>query len=296
MSKAAHGGDGVSGDGASDRESQRPPRRETAADVLTFAPNLIGYLRVALLCAACWFVNTDHRACLALYCASFGLDVLDGPVARRLQQSTRFGASLDMLTDKASTPVLLLALSRRHPATSWVLVPCVLLDVASHFFLVQATAQRGGRSHKAGSGVEASAPLSSLVRLFYAHKPFFGWTCLGHEIFVVALYWVSHEPAAGPLMIGGAPWAALQAMAGGGDGLLAVVLGGAASEGLHLLPLLALLALPSFLTKTVVHVAQLAGAVTALAAVDADERNLAAAAAVSVEGTRGVRAPEAGAR
>ena len=35
---------------------------------------------------------------IGLYALSFGLDVIDGPVARALGQSTKFGAALDMLT------------------------------------------------------------------------------------------------------------------------------------------------------------------------------------------------------
>ena len=65
--------------------------------VWLFAPNLIGYARVALLVAAVLVSTSPARtdAFFALYFLSYALDAVDGPVARALGQTTRFGAVLD---------------------------------------------------------------------------------------------------------------------------------------------------------------------------------------------------------
>ena len=112
---------------------------ETHSDILRFYPNFIEYIRMILLGFAMWFVNTNWKLCIFSYCISFGLDVIDGPIARKMNQVTRFGASLDMLCDKASTPTLLFSLASKYPDLSWLFISCILLDITSHYFLLQVT-------------------------------------------------------------------------------------------------------------------------------------------------------------
>lgn len=258
------------GSGTKDTSAQR----EGVKDVFCFVPNMIGFTRAVLLLSAMWFVRSNWRACLVCYCLSFGLDVIDGPAARSLNQVSRFGAALDMLCDKASTPTLLFALSQRHPQLAWLFVSCALLDIVSHYFLLQVTPLLGTKSHKDGAGLCGSGtPGAWLARLFYEWKPFFAWTCLGHEIFVVAAYWLSHSPAAGPALLGAA-WQPLWSVVQSVDctGVLQVLIGDGGSTALHLLPLVGLLAFPSFVAKTTVHLAQLSCSACALARIDVRER------------------------
>lgn len=107
--------------------------------IFLYAPNIIGYCRIALLLGSFVFIRERPRSFLALYGASVGLDMVDGPVARHLGQSTRFGAALDMLTDKFSSPAILLMLGSQYPQYVEVFVLCLVLDVASHYFHLQAT-------------------------------------------------------------------------------------------------------------------------------------------------------------
>ena len=175
--------------------------------MLTFWPNIVGYTRVILLLSSFFYLHSNHRRALLLYGVSFFLDVVDGPLARALGQSSRFGALLDMMTDKFSSPSLLNALSTRHPSMAPLLVGCLVLDVASHLMHLQATALAGVRSHK------ETKPRWTLVRWFYEVKPFFIWCCLGHEIFLVALYWLSFEQqqaldgSRGPVVLPASWWA-----------------------------------------------------------------------------------------
>ena len=282
--------------------------------MLTFWPNIVGYTRVILLLSSFFYLHSNHRRALLLYGVSFFLDVVDGPLARALGQSSRFGALLDMMTDKFSSPSLLNALSTRHPSMAPLLVGCLVLDVASHLMHLQATALAGVRSHK------ETKPRWTLVRWFYEVKPFFIWCCLGHEIFLVALYWLSFEQqqaldgSRGPVVLPASWWApvaeavgalvksalgesaadlfelvvgagAAEAAAAGGGGGGPAAFGetaGAAGEegqghgeGLRLVNLVALLCLPAFACKTLVHAAQLCNAGEAVALIDASERRAA---------------------
>ena len=90
------------------------------------------------------------RTCCLLYSISCILDAFDGFAARRLDQSTRFGAVLDMVTDRCTTTSLLVFLASAFPRFSIVFQGLISLDFASHFMHVYATLVMGGssQSHK----------------------------------------------------------------------------------------------------------------------------------------------------
>lgn len=73
--------------------------------VCLYAPNVIGYIRILLVLTA-WTVYSDPVRFLPLYVASVILDGLDGWVARRLQQTSRFGAWLDVVVDNIGRGML----------------------------------------------------------------------------------------------------------------------------------------------------------------------------------------------
>ncbi|XP_067932333.1 uncharacterized protein [Watersipora subatra] len=71
--------------------------------ILAWIPNIIGYLRITL----CILSILTHSAgqsltCLFLFALNFCLDGLDGYVARRLGQSSSFGAWFDVYVDLLS--------------------------------------------------------------------------------------------------------------------------------------------------------------------------------------------------
>ncbi|KAB7504536.1 CDP-diacylglycerol--inositol 3-phosphatidyltransferase 1, partial [Armadillidium nasatum] len=73
--------------------------------ILFYAPNIIGYLRIALLCTA--FYNYSSSVFfLLLYSSSVILDAVDGCVARRFNQTSSFGAWLDVIIDNIGRGLL----------------------------------------------------------------------------------------------------------------------------------------------------------------------------------------------
>lgn len=107
------------------------------------------------------------RRCSALYSFSCLLDALDGVAARKFNQSTRFGAVLDMVTDRCTTTCLLVFLSTAKPAYSMVFQSLISLDLASHYVHMYATLAMGrsGQSHK-----DVSANANWLMNLYYTNK------------------------------------------------------------------------------------------------------------------------------
>lgn len=100
--------------------------------------------------ASLYYMPVHPRTCSILYCVSCLLDALDGAAARYFKQSTRFGAVLDMVTDRCSTTCLLVFLSSAFPRWS-ILFQCLIsLDYTSHYMHMYATLVIGGtsQSHK----------------------------------------------------------------------------------------------------------------------------------------------------
>ena len=106
------------------------------------------------------------RRCSFLYSISCLLDALDGMAARKFQQSTRFGAVLDMVTDRCATACLLVFLSTAKPALSMIFQLLISLDFASHYMHMYATLVMvgQGQSHKNVSSK------NRLMYLYYTNK------------------------------------------------------------------------------------------------------------------------------
>jgi CDP-diacylglycerol--inositol 3-phosphatidyltransferase len=61
---------------------------------------LIGYSRVVFAAFALYYMPYHPKACTLLYGVSCLLDAVDGMAARALNQTSKFGAVLDMVTDR----------------------------------------------------------------------------------------------------------------------------------------------------------------------------------------------------
>lgn len=93
-------------------------------------PNMLTLLRIAMIpCfVVCFYL--DFRFSAVLAAAVFGVaaltDWLDGYLARRLDQSSRFGAFLDPVADKLMVAVVLIVLLQSRP-TLWLAVPVAVI-------------------------------------------------------------------------------------------------------------------------------------------------------------------------
>ncbi|KAI0202614.1 CDP-diacylglycerol-inositol 3-phosphatidyltransferase-like protein PIS [Astrocystis sublimbata] len=156
--------------------------------IFLFWPNLIGYFRIVLAIASLYYMPLHPRTCSLLYSISCLLDALDGYAARYFNQSTRFGAVLDMVTDRCTTSCLLVFLSSAFPRWAIVFQGLISLDFASHYIHMYATLAMGGsaESHK---NVDKSR--SWLLNLYYTNRTVLFVTCALNELFFIALYLLS---------------------------------------------------------------------------------------------------------
>ncbi|KAI0156504.1 CDP-diacylglycerol-inositol 3-phosphatidyltransferase-like protein PIS [Xylariaceae sp. FL1272] len=157
-------------------------------NIFLFWPNLIGYFRIVLAIASLYYMPLHPRTCSLLYSISCLLDALDGYAARYFSQSTRFGAVLDMVTDRCTTSCLLVFLSSAFPRWAIVFQGLISLDFASHYIHMYATLAMGGsdQSHK---NVDKSR--SWLLNLYYTNRTVLFVVCALNELFFIALYLLS---------------------------------------------------------------------------------------------------------
>ena len=107
------------------------------------------------------------RTCSLLYSISCLLDALDGYAARRFNQSTKFGAVLDMVTDRCTTACLLVFLASAFPRWALLFQGLISLDLASHYMHMYATLAMGGsgQSHK-----KVSEERSWILKQYYSNN------------------------------------------------------------------------------------------------------------------------------
>ncbi|KAI8960859.1 CDP-alcohol phosphatidyltransferase-domain-containing protein [Daldinia sp. FL1419] len=157
-------------------------------NIFLFWPNIIGYSRIVLAIASLYYMPLHPRTCSILYSISCLLDALDGYAARYFQQSTKFGAVLDMVTDRCTTSCLLVFLSSAFPRWAIVFQGLISIDFASHYMHMYATLAMNGSdtSHK---NVDKSR--SWLLNIYYTNKTVLFICCALNEVFFIALYLLS---------------------------------------------------------------------------------------------------------
>lgn len=111
--------------------------------VFLFIPNLIGYGRVVLLLVATVTAFTNPIATIICYGLSQALDAFDGMAARKFNQSSDFGAVLDMVTDRVSDAIILAVLGALYPKISWLFFGDIALDIGSHWYQMYSTFASG---------------------------------------------------------------------------------------------------------------------------------------------------------
>lgn len=75
------------------------PRTSMALPVALYIPNLLGYLRIILAFVGIWYASAEPGKALVIWIFSASLDLIDGILARKLQQTSSLGVLLDIAAD-----------------------------------------------------------------------------------------------------------------------------------------------------------------------------------------------------
>ncbi|CAK4079834.1 unnamed protein product [Aphanomyces euteiches] len=154
-------------------------------EVYFYIPNLIGYTRVLLSGYSLYVALTDWKTSVVCYAISFICDFFDGYFARWFNQTSTYGAVLDMVTDRCSTAGLLVILSHLYKDQTLIFLFLLVLDFSSHWYHMYAS--RG--HHKT-----IDSKKNFLLRVYYGIYPLFGYCCVGAEFFFILYYVLHWEP------------------------------------------------------------------------------------------------------
>jgi len=164
-------------------------------NIFLFVPNLIGYARIILAFISFYYMPTDYVIATTCYVLSAFLDAFDGYAARILNQSTKFGAILDQLTDRCGTMCLCAVLGHFYPDYMFFFLTSMCIDIACHWIYLHTTLLQGKTSHKF---VDMSE--NPIMHIYYTNRKVLFSMCAGNELFYAALYLVYFTP--GPTIFG----------------------------------------------------------------------------------------------
>ncbi|XP_024881004.1 CDP-diacylglycerol--inositol 3-phosphatidyltransferase [Temnothorax curvispinosus] len=176
------------------------PRRSDAEmseseNIFLFVPNIIGFGRVILALISFYFMPTNYVIASWCYVVSSLLDAIDGHAARYYNQSTKFGAILDQLTDRVGTMCLMVTLCLFYPAYTFWFQLSMAIDIACHWIYLHTTLLQGKTSHKF---IDMSE--NPIMRLYYTNRTVLFFMCAGNEAFYAGLYLLHFTE--GPIFVG----------------------------------------------------------------------------------------------
>lgn len=141
-------------------------------------PNSLTLLRIALIPVFVLIFYLDIRHANFYACAVFVLaaltDMLDGYLARKLEQTSKLGAFLDPVADKLMVAVVLVLLVEKHP-TPWLALPAAVIigREITVSALREWMAELGARSRVSVSNLgkfKTGCQMTSLILLILGHR------------------------------------------------------------------------------------------------------------------------------
>ena len=161
-------------------------------------PNLITLFRVVLIpvFVIVYFLDWKwaHEAGAFIFCLAAITDWFDGYLARKLKQSTPFGAFLDPVADKLIVGAALLMITHSY-ASLWITLPSIALLVREIYVsaLREWMGQNGVREVVKVSFIgkaKTTAQMLAIIGLLSGLETFMGfplyWVSLGHILLYVA--------------------------------------------------------------------------------------------------------------
>ena len=129
-------------------------------------------------------------ACALLFLIAAVTDWFDGYLARRWNQSTRFGAFLDPVADKVMVATALVLVAE-HYHSWWVTLPAATMIAREIIIsaLREWMAEIGARAHVAVSNMgkwKTAAQMLALVILLANPSDFTFWVLLGYALLLIA--------------------------------------------------------------------------------------------------------------
>lgn len=157
-------------------------------------PNVLTLIRVALIpvfiLLFCLPFSWSYWAASAIFAFASFTDWLDGYLARRLNQSTPFGAFLDPVADKLLVAVALVLLVAEH-TNLWLTLPSIIIICREIMVsaLREWMAEIGERAQVAVSSIgkwKTAAQMLALIILLANPPAFNAWVIGGYALLILS--------------------------------------------------------------------------------------------------------------
>ena len=157
-------------------------------------PNILTLMRVALIPVFIVLFllpfSWSYWAASAVFAFASFTDWLDGYLARRLNQSTPFGAFLDPVADKLLVAVALVLLAAEH-ANLWLTIPAIIIICREIMVsaLREWMAEIGERAQVAVSNIgkwKTAAQMLALIILLANPPSFNAWVISGYALLILS--------------------------------------------------------------------------------------------------------------
>lgn len=152
--------------------------------VFFYKANIVDYVRLVLLISAFAVAQSCPYLFFILYALSQLMDMLDGYMARKYDECSKFGAVLDMVLDRASDVVFFVLLGHLYPKYNVLFGFLGLLDLCAHWTHMYVAAINS-KHHK-----DCKNPILH----FYYQKSVLATLCAGNEGCWLALYLLHWAP------------------------------------------------------------------------------------------------------
>lgn len=158
-----------------------------AHPTIWYIPNIIDYTRIGLV--ALFIMTALSAPLLAFWCYLLAatLDMLDGSLARLLNQVSRLGTVLDFVIDRVCSNVLGIVLILLHPHLWQLIVLAIILDISAHFMQLYSAifTQHSQSSHK----ILDDTHQHPLLGFYHQNRFFFcGICCISYETVFLGAY------------------------------------------------------------------------------------------------------------
>lgn len=141
--------------------------------VLFYVPNIVNYFRLLLIISSIYLHGDPF---LLVYTISSSIDLIDGTIARSLNQTSKLGACLDMFTDRLTTTIIVCKILERKRSRSLIFL--LFIDLLSHMLLFTSSI---------AENVSHREPFLGILKVYY-QKIVLILLCVGTEVYYVVKY------------------------------------------------------------------------------------------------------------
>ncbi len=159
------------------------PTTKQPTPVLLYVPNIIGYVRIVFL--AVFILCAFRMPVLAFWAYAFSslLDAADGYTARKFNQISKLGTTLDFAIDRATIVALELVLAMVYRDLWMLFATLMMLDIFSHLCQLYFTVFSKTDSHKS-----QSIKQGRWLQLYYGSRAVLFISCFSHDGFLLLWY------------------------------------------------------------------------------------------------------------